>query len=65
VNSSSTLNLPTGTEIHYYALCRRKLWWFTHGIEQEHVDGNQGAENVALGQLRKRQIAPTFSYQAS
>jgi len=40
----------TGTEVHYYVLCPRKLWWFSHGIEQEHVGGSQGAENVAMGQ---------------
>jgi len=41
----------TGTEIHYYVLCPRKLWWFSHGMEQEHVGQHVGAENVALGQL--------------
>ncbi len=40
-----------GTEVHYYVLCPRKLWWFAHGMEQEHVSGGVGAENVALGQL--------------
>jgi len=40
-----------GTEVHYYVLCPRKLWWFSHGMEQEHVTGGVGAENVALGQL--------------
>src|SRR5579875_777317 len=40
-----------GTEVHYYVLCPRKLWWFSHGMEQEHVGGGAGAENVALGQL--------------
>jgi len=39
----------TGTEVHYYVLCQRKLWWFSHGIEQEHVGEAQGAQNVALG----------------
>jgi CRISPR-associated exonuclease Cas4 len=39
----------TGTQVHYYVLCPRKLWWFSHGVEQEHVSGGQGAENVALG----------------
>lgn len=39
-----------GTEVHYYVLCPRKLWWFSHGMEQEHVSGGIGAENVALGQ---------------
>jgi CRISPR-associated exonuclease Cas4 len=37
--------------VHYYVLCPRKLWWFSHGIEQEHVFGSAGAENVALGQM--------------
>jgi CRISPR-associated exonuclease Cas4 len=41
----------SGTEVHYYVLCPRKLWWFTHGMEQEHVDGSVGQENVALGSL--------------
>ncbi len=40
-----------GTEVHYFVLCPRKLWWFSHGMEQEHVTGGVGAENVALGQL--------------
>jgi CRISPR-associated exonuclease Cas4 len=40
-----------GTEVHYYVLCPRKLWWFSHGMEQEHVHGSTGAENVALGTL--------------
>lgn len=26
----------SGTEVYYAALCERKLWWFTHGMEQEH-----------------------------
>ena len=40
-----------GTEVHYFVLCPRKLWWFSHGMEQEHVSGGAGAENVALGQV--------------
>ena len=40
-----------GTEVHYYVLCPRKLWWFSHGIEQEHVTGGVGQENVAKGTL--------------
>ena len=39
----------TAMEVHYYILCPRKLWWFSHGMEQEHVSGGVGAENVALG----------------
>jgi CRISPR-associated exonuclease Cas4 len=42
-------NFPTGTEVNYLVLCPRKLWWFGHGIEQEHVEGNVGAENVSIG----------------
>jgi len=41
-----------GTEVHYYVLCPRKLWWFAHGMEQEHSGGGVvGQENVALGTL--------------
>jgi CRISPR-associated exonuclease Cas4 len=40
----------TGTEVHYLVLCPRKLWWFAHGVEQEHVGETQAAQNVALGQ---------------
>lgn len=40
-----------GTEVHYYVLCPRKLWWFSHGMEQEHVGGAAAHENVSLGAL--------------
>jgi CRISPR-associated exonuclease Cas4 len=43
-----------GTEMHYFVLCPRKLWWFSHGLEQEHSGGASstgGQENVALGTL--------------
>lgn len=26
----------TGVEINYYFICKRKLWYFTHGINMEH-----------------------------
>jgi CRISPR-associated exonuclease Cas4 len=26
----------TGVEINYYFVCKRKLWYFTHGITMEH-----------------------------
>lgn len=26
----------TGVEINYYYVCKRKLWYFTHGISMEH-----------------------------
>jgi|SRR5579884_606831 len=47
-----------GTEVHYYVLCPRKLWWFSHGMEQEHVQGAEGQENVALGQLLHKESYP-------
>lgn len=43
-----------GTEVHYYALCPRKLWWFSHGLEQEHAgdaSGTTGHDNVEQGTL--------------
>ena len=52
----------TGTEVHYFALCPRKLWWFSHGIEQEHSGGASGTstaqENVALGTLLHEESYP-------
>jgi CRISPR-associated exonuclease Cas4 len=48
----------SGTEVHYYVLCTRKLWWYTHGLEQEHVEGGVGNENVALGQLLHQTAYP-------
>jgi len=47
-----------GTEVHYYVLCPRKLWWFSHGMEQEHVEGSAAAESVALGQLLHKESYP-------
>jgi len=38
-----------GMEVHYYVLCPRKLWWFSHGFEQEHVHGTAGHESVEIG----------------
>jgi len=49
----------TGTEVHYFVLCPRKLWWFSHGIEQEHSSGNTGAESVAMGQLVHQDSYPS------
>lgn len=48
----------TGTEVHYYVLCPRKLWWYSHGMEQEHVTGGVGQENVAMGQLLHEDAYP-------
>lgn len=36
----------TGIHIYYYAVCKRKLWYFANAIRMEHVD-----ENVVLGKL--------------
>jgi CRISPR-associated exonuclease Cas4 len=39
-SSQTNVELPqfTGTEVGYYFICHKKLWWFSHGIhmEQEH-----------------------------
>lgn len=48
----------SGTEVHYYVLCPRKLWWYAHGLEQEHVTGGVGQENVALGTLLHQESYP-------
>lgn len=39
----------TGTDIHYYVVCIRKVWWRSHGLEQENQEGNDAQEAVALG----------------
>ena len=57
-NSLTTARIG-GTEVHYYVLCPRKLWWFSHGLEQEHVTGSAGAENVTLGQHIHKESYPT------
>ncbi|MCC7203091.1 MAG: CRISPR-associated protein Cas4 [Nitrospirae bacterium] len=36
----------TGTEINYYFLCRKKLWYFSHYIQME-----QNSDAVYLGKL--------------
>lgn len=28
--------LPTATHINYYFVCRKKLWYFSHGLQCEH-----------------------------
>ena len=56
--SSLSNDRITGTEVHYYVLCPRKLWWFSHGMEQEHVTGGTGHENVETGvQIHKDSYA--------
>ncbi len=36
----------TGTEVGYYFICRKKLWWFHNGIQME-----QEHDRVKLGKL--------------
>lgn len=36
----------TGTQIHYYFICHRKLWLFTHKIDMEH-----NSDVVAMGKF--------------
>ena len=38
--------LVRGTEVNYYFICHRKLWFFNHGIGMEKED-----ENVSVGKL--------------
>jgi CRISPR-associated exonuclease Cas4 len=45
-HSSMTLPTFTGTEVGYYFICRKKLWWFSHGVEME-----RGSDRVRLGNL--------------
>src|SRR5215210_1291667 len=46
--SNPTQDLPTftGTQVNYYAVCKRKLWLFSHDVEME-----RESENVQLGKL--------------
>ena len=36
----------TGTEVGYYFICKKKLWWFHHGIEMEREN-----DRVKMGKL--------------
>lgn len=36
----------TGTEVGYYFICPKKLWWFSHGVEMEHEH-----DRVRMGRL--------------
>jgi CRISPR-associated exonuclease Cas4 len=44
--STSGLLPFTGTEVGYYIICPKKLWWFAHGLEME-----QAHDRVRLGKL--------------
>ncbi len=45
---ASQAGLPTftGTEVGYYFICKKKLWWFAHGVQME-----QGNDRVKMGKL--------------
>ncbi len=43
---SQTLPEFTGTQVNYYAICHRKLWLFSHGVQMEREN-----ENVQVGKL--------------
>ncbi len=36
----------TGTEVGYYFICKKKLWWFAHGMTMEHTN-----DRVKMGKL--------------
>lgn len=40
------LPIYTGTQVNYYAVCKRKLWLFSHDIQMEREN-----ENVQIGKL--------------
>ncbi len=45
---STEIPLPefTGTEVGYYFICHKKLWWFSHGVQMEHE-----SDRVKMGKL--------------
>jgi CRISPR-associated exonuclease Cas4 len=45
-NHSDDLPTFTGTEVGYYFVCVKKLWWFAHGVEMEHEN-----DRVRMGRL--------------
>ncbi len=36
----------TGLEVNYYFICKKKLWWFAHGVQME-----QESDRVRMGRL--------------
>ncbi len=40
----------TGTQINYFKICKRKLWYFSHNLGQE-----QESETVELGKILQRE----------
>ncbi len=45
-SNSSAIPTFTGTQVNYYAICQRKLWLFTRGVEMEREN-----ENVQIGKM--------------
>jgi CRISPR-associated exonuclease Cas4 len=41
-----TLPTFTGTEVGYYFICPKKLWWFSHGVQME-----RESDRVRMGKL--------------
>ena len=39
----------TGLEVNYFFICRKKLWWFHHGVEMEREN-----ERVQIGRIVHR-----------
>src|SRR5438067_6865481 len=46
IHSGKEVPVFTGTEVGYYFVCKKKLWWFAHGMEME-----RGSDRVKLGKL--------------
>lgn len=46
MNMSETSTKFTGTEVGYFFICPKKLWWFHHGIQME-----QESDRVKMGKL--------------
>lgn len=47
-NPDVSRQLPTftGTEVGYFFICKKKLWWFAHGVQMEH-----SSDRVKMGKL--------------
>lgn len=52
-----------GLDVNYFVLCPRKLWWYSHGLNQEHGEGSAGQENVAIGRLVHEESYPGESHK--
>ncbi len=45
LNTNELINF-TGTEVGYYFICKKKLWWFHRGVQME-----QENERVQIGRI--------------